>query len=241
MDREKLIEKYMQGRLSDAEQAEFERLLNSDTDFKTDVEFQSNLKRVTEAEDDEKFRQLLSEFEDEVSPQKSNFRTIPTKWLAAASVALLLTLGYFFIFNPTLSPQELFIENFEPYPNVVHPIVRSGGDVSPKNDAFTAYQNGEYEKASAMFSKLYEETGESPYLFYSGNALIQLNRGTEAIPVLEKHLKTKDGLSDKTAWYMAMAYLQIGDTDNAKKMLEMVVVDNEYQAESARKLLKSLK
>lgn len=241
MDREELIEKYVQGRLTETEQVEFNWLLKSEDDFKEYVEFHQKLKKVTEAEDDAHFRKLLAEFEEEAIGQQSKVGTLPAKWLVAASIALLLTLGYIFVFNQTQSTQELFNEYFQPYPNVTHPIVRNSGEASTKNDAFSAYDNEDYEKASTTFSELYSETGESYYLFYKANALIQLNRAKEAIPVLKEHLNFDDKLNDKTHWYLAMAYLQIDDTENAKIMLQKVVDGNELNAKTAKKLLKSLK
>ncbi|WP_424268895.1 hypothetical protein [Eudoraea sp.] len=38
-----------------------------------------------------------------------------------------------------------------------------------------------------------------------------------------------------------MAYLQVDDTENAKKMLQTVLDKGEFNVEEARKLLKSLK
>lgn len=241
MDREELIVKYVQGRLSKSDEREFDQLIKTDPAFKKEVEFHKNLKIVTEAEDDDQFRQLLTDFENEVSPEKIKTKNFPAKWLVAASIAVLLVLSYLFIFNQNLTPQELFTTSFEPYPNVVAPNIRSSAEDNPKKDAFEAYEIADYEKAAQMFPMLYEETGDSYYLFYTANALIELNRAAEAIPLLQEHFKTKDRLSDKSHWYLAMAYLQTDDVQNAIIMLQKVVDGNEYDVEKAKDLLKSLK
>ncbi len=240
MDREKLLENFIQGRLTEKDQQEFDRLLTTDEVFRTEVNFHSNLKSVTQAEDDDNFRALLADFEAEAGLEKSSIPRIPTKWLVAASVILLIGISYFFMIDQNLTSQELFIKNFEPYPNVVHPIVRGKEGIDTKTVAFRAYQTGDYETSAELFEELYTVTEESPYLFYQANSLIQLNKAKEAIPLLQNHLKAGDDLSDKTNWYLAMAYLQIDDKENAIKMLESVLRNGKFKAEEAKDILDAL-
>jgi predicted Zn-dependent protease len=142
--------------------------------------------------------------------------------------------------DQNLSSEELFIKNFEPYPNVVHPIVRGEEGMDTKTEAFRAYQNGDYESSAELFGQLYPATQESSYLFYQANALIQVNKAREAIPLLQEHLKASDGLADKTNWYLAMAYLQIDDEINARKMLETVLRNGKFKVEEAKEILDAL-
>lgn len=240
MDRETLLEKYVQGELTEKERQKFDALLKNNADFKGDVEFHTNLKRVTEADDDDKFRGILSEFEAEASTQNSIEGRLPTKWLVAAAIALTAGLAYFFTIDSSVSTKNLFVQNFEPYPNTVNPIVRGVEDDHQKTKAFVAYQIGKYEEALPLFTKLYTTEKIPYYLFYRANALIQLNRAAEAIPLLQEHLKTKDKLTDKSNWYLAMAYLQLDDKANAKKMLNLVVNEGDFKVVEAQRLLEEL-
>ncbi|MGB5357532.1 MAG: hypothetical protein WBN11_12645 [Eudoraea sp.] len=261
MKREMLIEKFIQGRLSEKEQQEFDMLVREDPKFSAEVDFHTNLLRVTEAEEDDNFREMLSGFESDANLNteedglknitsdiesepilgKATQKRFPTKWLVAASIILLMGFGYYFIVMSQPTTQELFAQNFTPYPNVVHPIVRGEEGQESKTKAFAAYQNGEYTSALALFTELYSESEEPDYLFYQANALLQLNRGREAIPLLQEHLETADTLTEKSDWYLAMAYLQVDDTENAKKMLQTVLDKGEFNVEEAKKLLQSLK
>lgn len=254
-----MLEKFIQGTLTAAEQIAFDTLYANDDSFKSEVDFHTNIARVTEAEDDDAFREMLSGFEaqaqlektrdDQVGDTPDNIeaksvktigKRLPTKWLIAASIALIAGLTYVLIPTPTISNQDLFTQNFQPYPNVVHPIVRGEETQEAKTKAFVAYQNGAYTSAIALFAELYIETKDPDYLFYQANALLQLNKGREAIPLLQNHLVTADSLKEKSAWYLAMAYLQIDDTENAKKMLQTVVDEGVFKEEEAKKLLRSL-
>lgn len=237
MEHEELIEKYLQNKLSSEEELKFDRLLKNNLGFKDEVMLQSNLKRVIEHEDDVNFRNLITDIEEQVKnpKQKVNY----TKWLVAASIALIFGLTYFFNMNQKVSTDELFAQNFEPYRNVIAPVIRgdNGNQEDEKTQAFLAYEKGEYETAITLFTKLYKSTKEPYYLFYKANALLKLERAQEAVPLLLEHLKTKDTLTEKTNWYLALAYLKIKDKPKAKKLLKKVIANKSYKNKEAKKII----
>ncbi len=240
MEKETLLEKYIQGELTEKEREEFDALLKEDADFKGEFEFRTNLRRVAEAEDDAVFKAILSDFESEARMAKPTTNRFPVKWLVAASIALIAGLTYFLTLDTTTSTQELFAENFEPYSNVVHPIVRGEEGQNKKTSAFAAYQTGDYETALPLFDELYANTKEPYYLFYKANALIELNRAKEAVPLLQEHIRTNDTLVKNSSWYLAMAYLQLDDKVKVKKMLQEVINNGAYKVDEAQKLMDAL-
>ncbi len=248
MKGERLLEKFLQGKLTETEQQEFDSLLKNDPAFKEEVEFQTDVMRAVIAEEDGNFAEMLSDFESEarneeqqiVQVESTGAKRFPTKWLVAASIAILAALTYFFTLNQANDPKDLFAENFKPYRNVTHPITRGEEPADHKTKAFLAYSKGEYKEALPLFTELYASEKEPYYLFYKANALIQLNRAAEAVPLLQEHLKTQDSLTDKSNWYLAMAYLQLKDIEKAKQALQRVVDTNAYKMEDAKQLLDEL-
>lgn len=245
MDKDKLLEKYLQNKLTANERKQFEVLIESDPTLKKEVEFELDVKRAVIANEDESFRNLLAEFESEadsienVLTEKKETSRFPTKWLIAASIVLIASLTIL-QFNQSSDPQELFAQNFEPYTNVTHPITRGESSNTAKTMAFIAYESENYAEAITLFDELYAVDQEPYYLFYKANALIQLERASEAIPLLKQHLQLDDDLTTNSNWYLAMAYLSLQDTENAKLALEKVVAANAYGAEKAKKLLTEL-
>lgn len=246
MDQDKLLEKYLQNKLTTKEREQFELQLESDPDLKKEVEFELDVKRAISANEDENFRNLLAEFESEVDAtenviigNESSSSRFPTKWLIAASVVLIAALT-FVQFNQSSDPQDLFAQNFKPYTNVTHPITRGESSNTAKTMAFIAYESENYAEAVTLFDELYAVDQEPYYLFYKANALIQLDRASEAIPLLKQHLQLDDDLTTNSNWYLAMAYLSLQDTENAKLALEKVVAANAYGAEKAKQLLDEL-
>lgn len=242
MEFETLLEKYLQNTLTKEEELTFNEILKTDSEKKTEVEFQLNLKKVATHVDEEDFRNLVSEIEHTVKRRQVH-RTSYIKWLMAASIILLMGVGYFYATTVTkVSNTELFASYFEPYRNVVHPIVRSSEQQDAQSMAFMAYEGGDYEKAIRLLNQLYVSTQEPYYLFYSANALLQLNRAEEAIPLLLKHLTTKKTtLTERTHWYLALAYINIDDAKKAKEELEIVIDHRKYKTKEAEKLLNEIK
>jgi tetratricopeptide (TPR) repeat protein len=236
MKHEELIEKYIQKRLTAKEELLFDELLKNDVAFKEEVNLHTNLKKVVEKDDDIKFRKLISDTEEQAKEPRQ--KTSYIKWLAAASVVLLLGVSYFFNMGQKLSTDVLFAQNFEPYRNVIAPIVRGNEQSDEKTLAFMAYEKGEYQTAITLFTKLYTATKEPYYLFYKANALLKLERANEAIPLLVAHLKTKDTLTEKTNWYLALAYLKLKDKQKAREFLNKVITNGLYKNKEAKKLLK---
>lgn len=238
MEHEALIEKYLQNRLSVEEKQLFDELLKNDIQFKEDVALHTNLKEVVEYDDDTNFKKLISNIESKAKStlQKRNY----TKWLVAASIVVLLGSFYVINLNKTVSSNKLFATYFEPYRNVIQPVERGNEMQDKKTQAFTAYENGYFEEAITLFSELHITTNESYYLFYKANALLQLEQANESINLLLEHLKTNDILTQKTNWYLALAYLKIDDTENAKNTLQIVINSKMYKTEDAKALLKKL-
>lgn len=234
MKHEELIEKYIQNRLTPQEKRTLDNLIDTDPNFKNTLKVQIDLKKAITAADNDAFKELLSKIESTNTIKRRNY----TKWLAAASIVLLVGLSYVLFINNKPSNDELFSSYFEPYRNVIQPIER-GGDLQDEiTIAFTAYEKGEYKKAFELFSKLHTSTNESYYLFYQANALLKLEKAKEAIPLLLEHLKTKDTLTQKSRWYLALAYLKLNNKNEAKAVLKKVITDGNYKKKEASELLK---
>ncbi|MBD1261578.1 hypothetical protein HZY62_13320 [Maribacter polysiphoniae] len=237
---EDLIEKYIQNRLSPEERVMVDELLHNDIDFQKELTLQANLKKAIRKEDDDRFRDLISELESKAKIEKPITRRSYVKWLAAASVLLFVGLTYFLTMDQKVSTDDLFASYFEPYRNVVQPLQRGDGYQDEKTLAFLAYERGEYDTAISLFSNLYSTTKEPYYLFYKANALLKLKKANEAVPLLLEHLKTNDTLTEKTTWYLALAYLKMNDRPNARKTLEKVIADGKYKSTEAKKLLEAV-
>jgi len=237
MDHTMLIDKYLQGSLSDAERLEFDSLRATNEEFAREVAFQEDLREVVHAEEDP-MRKMVGELESgyrENSPNSGMWK----KLLVAASIFAVLGLAVYFNLNRPVSSSDLYEDYFESYPNVVNPLVR-GNTTDPKNTAFEAYENGRYQKAYDMFSDLFETEDQVYYQFYMANALLELGQAEEAIVLLNEFSTSQDTLTDRAGWYLAMAYLQLDDKERAIIELQKIVDEGAYNASEAEQLLAEL-
>ena len=240
MEKEGLIEKYIQNRLNSEERKKFDALYKNDANFRKEILFQKDLKKVASLNDkmdDSEFRGFINDLEHKAKNRRPYF--FSGKWLAAASILLLLGITYFITIYNSAS-DDIFTDYFEPYRNVIQPIERGNALDNDKSKAFKFYENGEYKKAILLFTTLYQKTNESYYLFYKANALMKTNRVNEAIPLLDAYLSKKEMFTDKAQWYLSLAYLELKDTAKAKTYLNHVVSNKSYKLKEAKEILKKL-
>ncbi len=237
MTPQELIEKYIQDTLTPQEQLEFDILLDADADFKKEVDFHMDLRKVAEAKDDDNFREMLSTIEN--SPdKKGNIKW----WLIAASFIGGIGLAYFFTIGSPPSNEELFAHYFEPYRNITQPVVRSDAQKSLNETAFNAYENAKFKEALDLFDQVLLNKKEAPLLFYKANTLLALDHPKKAIAIFEQNINTVDIFSEKRYWYLALAYLKNNQLEESKKLLKklLTIPNSEYKKNEAAALLKKL-
>jgi len=234
MKRQELIEKYVHGTLTEEERLTFNELISTDAEFAEEVRFQEDVKVVARHEDSDQFKQQLRSYENQ-RPSSSKRR----RWVAAAILVALLATAYFTVFQNTNS--KLFAEYFEPYRNVVAPVVRGDQSEALSSKAFLAYENKAYKEAASYFSQLIDTENESYYTFYLANCELALGQGTEAIVLLENYIATSGEFTDRAQWYLALAYVTTNENTKAKSHLERIVATNSYNHQEALQLLNHLK
>lgn len=241
MDKEELINGYFEGSLNQSQLKEVALLRSTDAEFAAELEFQKELQTALKKEERRELKarfNKLSKNETEATTKVFSIRP----WLAAASIALLIGLGSWFLFFnvPNLNTAELYAANFVPYDNVIQPIERGNQLENLKTKAFEAYENGSYKEALDLFKELHTKQNDSYIDFYSAMILMQLDQQEEAIPLLKKYLQKEGELKDRALWYLALAHLKLNDIDHCKEQLHLLIENNGYKLEAAKDLLKAL-
>jgi len=241
-----LIEKYFSNSLSDDEYILFNHLLKNDDIFKEEFLFQKDLKKALSHNQKNSLKTTLQNFESNIKNEKVFHLK---KWLAAASIILVLGFSYF-LFSDSFnnSPEKLYAEYFEPYRNVIHPVVRSENEKTIKSSAFMAYENGKYHKALNLLNSV--SNNDDEYIrFYSAMCYLGLNKNLDAIDLL---LPIANGISNpdsdknfeaKANWYLGLAYLNSGDINKAISQFSIVVnhPSCSYKKKEAQEILNIIK
>lgn len=250
MNKEALINGYFEGSLSESQSVELERLRETDLEFAEAFEFERELQSALKKEQRREIKSLFSDLEldtklaieDRIVPKKEGKVRSLRPWLVAASVAAVVALGIWFVFftGPDFNAQELYAANFTPYENVVHPIERGQQIEDLQSKAFTAYEDGEYGQALELFKELEQKQSDAYIQFYEAIVLMQLNRHTDAIPLLEKYIAANGELKDRAIWYLALSHLKMNELEKWKNQLEKLVEQDGFKAEAARELLRGM-
>lgn len=235
MNKEELIAQYLSNNLSEKEKKEFDLLISTDLEFASEVTFQKNLKVVIEKEEQQAVKSQLQDFDKE---ETSSFSY--KKLMVAASVVILLGFSTFWYFNTSVNTEKLYAEHFEPYRNIVHPIVRTEAEKDLKTKAFTAYETKNYTEALELFNLLLEENTDETITFYKANVLLKLDKTNEALSIFEENLKTPDSLDDKNSWYLALTHLRLNNIENAKAILKELDTSSSFKNKNVKQLLKKL-
>lgn len=243
MNNIELIDKYFENSLTPKEQNSFNDLLQNDKEFKTEFLFQKDLQKVIAINRREGIKQDLQQFEKEF--QKKTKGTFFNKWLIAASIALLIGFGLWFVKDSYFpSNEQLYAQNFEPYRNIVQPIVRGESPKTIEYSAFVAYENKDYHKAINLFNSV-TNPNETSIQFYKAMSFLSLNKTDDAIQTLLPIATLKEvessskNFTEMANWYLGLAYLK---NDNLEKALsQFSIVANHptytFKKEEAKKII----
>lgn len=237
METEALLLKYFEQQLSEEEKVLFASLLQNDAEFAKEVAYQQNVKKAIVLNEREALKHTLQSIESEKKSKKIHI----LYWFSAAAVILFFGgLVWFQLLSST--PEKLYQEYYQSYPNVVAPTVRGDSERNLKSDAFYEYDSGNYEKSLELFSKIYAEEEVDYALFYQAMSLIELKRYEEAIASFDQ-FKTADNnaFSPFVKWYKALSYLKLNEKEKAVLLLQELAEEKNPQQEMAKELLIELK
>ncbi len=241
MEPNKLIDKYIQGRLTPEEVKQFNTLFEEDPSVEEKIVFLENLSIVTGASDRQQLRAQFSVFETKATNTTNTSFPTYKKYGILISIILLIGFGAISFFDPfTVDTQKLYNSYFSPYKNVVTPIIREESTNKEEIAAFKHYKNQEYHIAAHKFDSLYQQTQKSYLLLYQANALLAVKDSDCAIPLLEQHITLKDQLSDRSKWYLALAYLKEDRRAESVFLLQELLRRGTFKQKDATTLLRKL-
>lgn len=243
-----LIDRYFENSLSPKEQKLFNDLLQNDSDFKDEFLFQKDLKQVIAISQQEELRSTLSQIEGKVQ-KNSRFMIVPKRWMVAASLLLITTLGTWGVKSLYYPSNEVIYETyFQADRNTIQPVVRGESLNTIEYRAFVAYEARDYYKAINLFNSV--KTPDETYIvYYKGLCFLALEKADEAIALLNQvadrtPLEGKsDDLREKANWYLAMAYLKNNEINKAISKLSLITNDSSsnFKKQEAQEVLNYLK
>lgn len=235
MNNDILISKYIKGKLTSEEQQEFDNLIQNNPDFKLEVEEYRDIHQAFKQKENEDLKDFLRSIDKAQKPLETNKNTKLIAFLTAAC----LIIGAFLFLNRTPSPDEMYAAYYEPYPNVLQPIVR--GEAQASSEAFRAYENKNYAEAEVAFAELLKTNSDANLEFYYAMTLLNQDKFEEAKRILNRLKSKEQDFLAETYWYSALIALKQNDLVLAKKELEALSnINSMFKQKDRERLLKSL-
>lgn len=244
MEKEQLLYHYFSNGLTPEQEQRFNELLTTDTEFRQQFDFEKDLKRVIREKETTHLKNKLFGFEKDIS-KDNPIRTLPNtnyrKWALAASIALIIGLGWIG-YNNFAGPDynALYHENFQNYPNTVYMITRGDSDETLERTAFVAYESGNFKEAADNLKTISKDNPKNYLNFYLGMSYLNLDQFKEAKAYFTTTINSKDEFVDEAYWYLALIALREKDKESAKAYLRKLTATNGYNQERAKQLLEKL-
>jgi hypothetical protein len=242
-----LVERYFDNTLTEQETAQLKYRLDSDSELKRLFEQEKLLINTIRYQGAQNNLQFLKQLEQTLEQPQGRLNMKPWYYYAAAAcIALLIAAGIFWPSSQDTS-KDLYAAYFEPYPNVFEPTLRSSNAAShlrgsitatsERSEAFKAYEDENYEKASRLFATLIKENKEPGMLLLLGNSNLALGRTTEAKENFSELITTFDDLDIQAKWFLSLCYLKEGNVTQARELLKELGDTEISYATKARELL----
>ncbi|GCC52771.1 hypothetical protein SanaruYs_30100 [Chryseotalea sanaruensis] len=235
-----IVERYLEGNLSEQERTAFEERLLHDEMLRLQVDDMKVIRAGIMLASRNATLQSLKQLENTLPSIETKVISFwSNTWLQAAAVLLIGIVAY--VLWPVNSiEQKLFATHFEVYPNVISPTVRGGeaNDSTLRAKAFRAYDQKKYEEAIELFLNISEK--DEGILFYLGNCYLANGQVEKALPVFEKVLNEYDIFDEQAEWYLAVCFLKMEERERATQALKKVVARNSAYKEKAQTILDKL-
>lgn len=225
-----LIDKYLLDELTVAEQSEFKKR-SQDPDFQKELEFHKEIQPVIKRSGREDLKMELKDLEERISkenqPPVQRFRVIKMeRWIAVAAIMAGLIFVGNYLFQTQNTNEKIFGQYYEPYPNVVAPIVKSGEESSDFEKAFQFYQLKKYEEAEVIFSKLSKTDISEFYYALTLLELEKINLAIEKLSTISENSEARFQIPAK--WYLGLILLKKQQPENGKELIEIVSKSADY-------------
>ncbi len=230
-----LIERYFEKSLNDDEAAVLSQRLRNEPELKKLLEEESLLVNTIRYQGALESLDYLRKLENSLEKRST------TRWYyLAAACAGLIAIAWFYVGSLKQTPEQLYASYFEPYPNVFESATRGNSNAGTREDAFRAYDEGDYATAATLFNELLRSNEDPAMLLLLGNANLMLGNNDDAIANFKTLLVRSDDLEIQADWYLALAYLKTGETAKARPILSRLSETGTDYATKARALIHKL-
>ena len=228
-----LIEKHIDGTLSNQESKDFLLREQESDEFREAVIFQRELLAMLEARQKSKLKKQLKKEFQQNKKIKSRLLTFVQKtrtWYGIAASVLLIAASFFIFRDQSINREEIYQQFFEPYPNIL-----KSRSIAKDSIGMGFYSLGRYKDA---INSLLHVPANDTINFYLGVCYMSIKDNRSAILYLNKIHEPSIFMAQKR-WYLGLAQME-SQLDSAINTLEGVKV-SEFKYKESQIILNTIK
>ncbi|GJM35870.1 MAG: hypothetical protein DHS20C18_48710 [Saprospiraceae bacterium] len=241
-----LIEAYLSDSLSAEQQPRFLLLLKEYPGFQKEIDRHRELQEAIGSSRYNKMREITHEVMHEARKEKAIKRIYARRWLFLAAGVAVLALASWWIFSSLDNHEErLFSQYFE----VPASLGIARGDMptnSQQSEVLQGtidalYREGAYQEALSLLESKGNQLPSfqsSDYYYWLGILFLKTNQAEKALEALNE---INIGHQNEKAWYLALAYLKSGQTQQAKAIFDSITQSNSPYRRDAANVLENLR
>lgn len=229
-DQDTFIDQFFNKELGQQELQEFQQRVNSDPEFKEEVQFRMSLQKATaqqEATDriqKTAIKKRLKELDATAAAQpQTKVRSLGGWIAAAAAIGMLLFAAVWMFNNEGTSPQNLtadfFEKNYTPYEADI--TLKSATTNTLIAELDKAYKAKDYTSSISISNSILKEfPNDAEILLIKGNSLLEKNQLDDALNIFDS--VTNALYADEANWYAAMVLIKQNKIEAAKARLQKI-------------------
>jgi len=235
-----LIERYLDGSMNSKEHSAFEESSKMDARLSQNVE---EVRLLLQAVEEQSLQNKLDNFHKEIISENDGSKLVePIKRLSfsfknftiAASLALLMGLSYWLLFEQKSTDEKLFAQYFQVDPGLVTPMSTTSNYEFYRG--MVDYKQGKYDLAIERWNPLLTQKPENDTLnYFIGISYLAKDDGEKAIEFLSKAINSPSSIFKDEAWYyLGLIKLKESKTEEAIRSF------NQSNLENSKLILKEL-
>lgn len=216
------IERYYNDSIASGERVVFEKKLQNDPEFKTQVE---DIKTLLLGIETQALKEQLNDFHKDIKKTEKNTKVRFLTFRKFAAAAIIIAFGSFLFFNKPAN-EKLYAKYFKPDPGL--PTTMSNTEDFKFYDAMVNYKRGDYTLAIEKWESLLSHKPQNDTLnYFVGVAYLADKNEKTSIPYLEKTVQqTNSVFKNEAFYYLGLAYLKVDNIQLAKENFIQSTINN---------------
>ncbi|MBN2814328.1 MAG: zf-HC2 domain-containing protein [Bacteroidales bacterium] len=253
MEVTQLIEKYLDGSLDETERQRVEEHAANDSEFRDLIRLHREVDQSISDNELAAFQQAITEVETaylqvSLPAQNSLTENHSQQWISILRIAAIviliagagITMGH--LLTRKTGPEKIYARYYAAY-EIDGTLRSSSSVVNQVTLAIADYSQGKYAEAIETLNGVVKtDAGNYVAWFFRGLACLGTDDADDAIRSFRTIPITWDSpCVEHRDWYLALAYLRVGEITEASLLFSAMVQNNGYYTKSAGDILKRLR